>query len=87
MDRTERRALFEAYGTLAGEKSVSRMRELVEPKGLFRRKAPPEVRACALFGLGKVRTMEARAIIDRFTTDKEPAVRSAANSVLRDWLS
>ncbi len=87
MDRTERRALFEAYGTLAGEQAVGRLRDLLEPKGIFRRRAQPEVRACALFGLGKVRTMEARAIVDRYTTDKEPAVRSAANSVLRDWLS
>jgi HEAT repeat protein len=45
-----------------------------------------EVRACAIFALAKVRSFEARMLVDRFTADKEPVVRSAANTVLRDWL-
>ncbi len=85
-DRLERRAMFEAYGLLAGDASLPRIRELLEPRGLFRRRAHPDIRACALFGLGKVRSLEARMLVDTYTSDKEPVVRSAANSVLRDWM-
>ncbi len=84
-ERSERRTLFEAYGEFAGSGGVTRLADLLEPRGLFRRKESPEVRACALFALGKIRTFEARLLADKFTADKEPVVRSAANSVLRDW--
>lgn len=84
-ERSERRALFEAYAQLAGPASLPRLQELLEPKGLFRRSAVAEVRACAIYALAKVRTFEARMVVDRFTADKEPVVRSAANAVLRDW--
>lgn len=85
-ERSERRAMFEAYGTLAGEPAIVRLTELLKPRGLFRRREPPEIRACALFALAKVRTFDARLVVDRFAADKEPVVRSAANTVLRDWL-
>ncbi len=85
-ERTERRAMFEAYATLAGADALPRLRELLEPRGLLRRREPAEVRACAIFGLARVRTFEARLVVDRYTSDKEAVVRSAANTVLRDWL-
>jgi len=84
-ERSERRAFFEAYGSLAGEPAVARLRVLLEPRGLFRRREPPDTRACALFALAKIRTLDSRLLIDRFSADKEPVVRSAANTVLRDW--
>ena len=85
-ERSERRAMFEAYGSLAGAGGIPRLAELLEPRGLFRRKESPEVRACAIFALGRIHTFDARLLADRFTADKEPVVRSAANSVLRDWM-
>ncbi len=85
-DRAERRMLFEGWGTLVGPEGVERMRTLLEPRGLFRRQAPADVRACALFALAKIRTLDARLLVDRYTRDQEPVVRSAANTVLRDWL-
>lgn len=85
-DRLERRALFEAYGSFAGDAALPKIRELLEPRGLFRRRAQPDIRACALFGLGKIRSFDARLLVDTYTSDKEPVVRSAANSVLRDWM-
>lgn len=85
-DRSERRALFEAYGALAGEEAMPRLKAMLEPRGLLRRLEAPDVRACAIFALGKIRTFDARMVVDRYTGDKEPVVRSAANSVLRDWL-
>ncbi len=85
-ERSERRTLFEAYGQIGTESALPRLRDILEPRGLFRRKRSPEVRACAIFALGKVRTFDARMLVDRFTADREPVVRSAANAVLRDWL-
>ncbi|MES2124402.1 MAG: HEAT repeat domain-containing protein [Gemmatimonadota bacterium] len=86
-DRSERRTVFEAYGQLAGDAAVPRLRELLEPRGMFRRKVSAEVRACAIFALAKVRSFDARLLTDRFSSDKEAVVRSAANTVLRDWLA
>ncbi|HEX3928806.1 MAG TPA: HEAT repeat domain-containing protein [Gemmatimonadales bacterium] len=86
-ERTERRSLFEAYGELAGDNAVPRLRELLEPRGVFRRREPAEVRACALFALAKVRTFDARLVVDGYTQDKEAVVRSTANAVLRDWVT
>lgn len=84
-ERSERRSLFEAYGQIGGDATVPKLRELLEPKGVFRRRESPELRACALYALGKVGSFEARLVVDHFTADKEPVVRSAANSVLREW--
>ena len=84
-ERSERRAIFEAYGTVAGAASVTRLRELLEPRGVFRRRISADVRASALFALAKVRSADARQVVERFTADKEAVVRSAANAALRDW--
>ncbi len=85
IERSERRMLFEAYAQVAGGDSLAKFRDLLEPRGLFRRQAPPEIRACAIFGLARLGSFEARLLVDRFTGDKEPVVRSAANGVLREW--
>lgn len=85
LERSERRALFEAWATFAGTGAIPRLQELLEPRGLFRRLAPAEVRACAIYALARVRTFEARLVVDRYTADKEAIVRSAANAVLREW--
>jgi HEAT repeat protein len=85
LERSERRGLFEAYAQVGGSETMPRLQDLLEPKGLFRRKAPAELRACAIYALARLRTFEARMLVDRFTSDKEPVVRSAANTVLRDW--
>ncbi|HET9134786.1 MAG TPA: hypothetical protein VFN90_10805 [Gemmatimonadales bacterium] len=84
-ERTERRALFEAYGQLAGSEALPRLQALLEPKGLFRRTAPAEIRACAIFALARVGSLEARVLVDKYSGDKEAVVRSAANTVLREW--
>lgn len=85
LERRERRTMFEGYATLAGADAMPRMQSILEPKGLFRRTAAPELRACAIYALARIRTFEARMLVDRFTGDKEPVVRAAANTVLRDW--
>lgn len=85
IDRAERRGLFEAYAQVAGPSSLPRLQELLAPRGLFRRSAPPEQRACAIYALARLGTLEARMVVDQYRADKEPVVRSAANGVLREW--
>lgn len=86
-ERSEQRAIFEAYGTMAGAAAIPKLKELLEPRGVFRRRVSADVRASALFALAKVANAEARAVVEHLTTDKEPVVRSAANTALRDWPS
>jgi HEAT repeat protein len=55
------------------------------PQGLFRRRAPTDARTCAVYALGKLRTAEARLLVEQLATDKELPVRHAAGTVLREW--
>ncbi|MES1259688.1 MAG: HEAT repeat domain-containing protein, partial [Gemmatimonadota bacterium] len=84
-ERSERRALFEAYGALAGPAAIPRLREIFEPRGLFRRRPAADVLASALFSLARIATPEARLLVEQCVADKDPVVRGAANAVLRDW--
>ena len=86
-ERSERRAMFEAYGALAGAAALPKLKELLEPRGMFRRRPSADVRASALFALAKVRSGEARQLVEQYAADKEPVVRSAANAALREWPS
>ena len=85
-ERSERRQLYEAFAQFGGADSLPRLREVLEPRGLFRRAAPSEDRACAIYALARIGSFEARMVVDRCTSDKDPVVRSAANSVLREWI-
>jgi len=82
-DFNERRAFFEAYGSIAGPASIAPLRDLLEARGLFRRKQSPEVRMCAALGLGKVGTPEARAVLEAAANDKDRQVRNAVTAALR----
>ena len=84
-ERSERRALFEAYGSLAGAAAIPRLKDLLEPRGVFRRRSSADVRASALFALNRIGGADARVLVEQCTTDKEPVVRSAANAALREW--
>lgn len=84
-ERAERRAVFEAYAAVAGPPGLEVLREVVLPSGLFRRKSPTEVRTCAVYALGRLRTPEARSLLAQLSNDKELPVRHAASTLLRDW--
>ena len=83
LDFNERRAFFEAYGVMAGPASIVPLRDLLEARGLFRRKQSPEVRMCAALGLGKVGTPEARAVLEAAANDTYRQVRNAVTAALR----
>jgi len=83
-DLTEKMAFFEAYGTLVGAKGIPALDKLLVAKGLLGKREDPETRACAAMALGKVRTPEARAVLERAAQDKEPLVRNAVARALRE---
>ncbi len=82
-DLSEKRAFFETYGNLVGEKGVARLRPLLT-KRLFRFRADPQTRACAAMALGEIGTAESVAVLEKAKKDKEPLVRAAVNEALKE---
>jgi len=83
-DLTEKMAFFEAFGALVGAKGIPALEKMLAVKGLLARKEDPETRACSAMALGKVRTPEARAVLERAAQDKDPLVRNAVTRALRE---
>ncbi len=83
-DLTEKMAFYEAYGMLAGARGIAVLEKILVPKGLLSRKEDPETRACAAMALGKIRTADAKAVLEKALQDKEPLVRNAVSRALRD---
>jgi HEAT repeat protein len=75
---------FEAYAMIAGPGALETLAAMLSAGGLFRRKEPPEVRACAALAMGRVRTDEARELLQRYREDKELVVRNAVSRALRE---
>jgi hypothetical protein len=86
-DLTEQTAFFETFGMLAGDDALSILVPMLLPRGLFRRKEEPQIRACAAMALGKVRTPEARKVLERALNDKDPVVRNAVNRAMEQSAS
>jgi HEAT repeat protein len=84
MDLTEKMAFFEAYGAIAGPAGIKSLSGLLLPRGLLRMKESAETRACAAIALGKIRTPEAREVLQRAADDKELVVRNAVSRALRE---
>lgn len=84
MDLTEKMAFFEAYGAIAGAAALKPLAALLLPRGLLRMKESPETRACAAIALGKIRTPEARDVLQRVAEDKDIVVRNAVSRALRE---
>ena len=83
MDLTEKMAFFEAYGAIAGANGLKALSTILLQRGLLRMKEPPETRACAAMALGRIKTTEARELLQRAADDKELVVRNAVNRALR----
>jgi hypothetical protein len=86
-DLTEKMAFFEAYGAVGGNAAVERLAAVLTGKGLFGRRAPAELRACAALGLGRVGTAEAREALERARYEEDLVVRNAVLRALRSELS
>jgi len=83
-DLTEKMAFYEAYGTLAGPKGIPVLEKTLIARGLLAKKEDPETRACAAMALGKIRTPEAKAVLEKASQDKEALVRNAVSRALRE---
>lgn len=84
MDLTEKMAFFEAYGAIAGPNGLKALSTILLQRGLLKMKEPADTRACAAMALGRIRTPEARDILQRAADDKELVVRNAVNRALRE---
>lgn len=87
MELSEKMAFFEAYGSIAGAAALKYLEGMLAPRGLLRMKESAEMRACAAMALGRVRTREAREVLERAAADKELVVRNAVNRALREALA
>lgn len=84
MDRTERIALFEYFGTICGDAGVAVLDPILTAKGgLFAKKEDPELRACAAVALGRINTDASRACLQKSSSDKDVVVRNAVSRALR----
>jgi HEAT repeat protein len=84
MDLTEKMAFFEAYGAIVGPAGLKPLSGILLPRGLLKLKEPPETRACAAMALGKIRSPEARELLQKVAEDKDLVVRNAASRALRE---
>jgi HEAT repeat protein len=84
MDLTEKMALFEAYGAIAGPPALKTLAGLLQPRGLLKLTQSSDLRACAAIALGKIGTPEARQVLASAADDKDLVVRNAVNRALRE---
>ncbi|HMA41877.1 MAG TPA: HEAT repeat domain-containing protein [Gemmatimonadales bacterium] len=84
VDLTEKIAFFEAFGALAGGSGVGALERILVPRGLLARREDAGIRACAAMALGKIRTPEARTVLERAAQDREALVRNAVSRALRE---
>jgi hypothetical protein len=87
MDLTEKMAFFEAYGSIAGAAALKPLTGMLLPRGLLKLKEPSETRACAAIALGRIRSGEAREVLQQAADDKDLVVRNAVNRALRESAS
>jgi len=85
LERGEKRQVFEAYAVIAGGPAIDTLRGLLFARGIFQRKPSADTRTCAVYALGRLRSPEARELLEQLAGDKDLPVRHAATSLLREW--
>jgi len=84
MDRSERLALFELFGSVCGDGGVPDLEAMLTTSGgLFSRGGDTELRAAAAIALGQVGTPTARRVLESYAADKDPVVKAAVARSLR----
>lgn len=83
IDLTEKMAYFEAFGAIAGPGAVPTLQTMLLSKTLLGYRASAETRACAATALGRIRSPESRAVLQKATEDKDIVVRNAVSRALR----
>ncbi|HET9707199.1 MAG TPA: HEAT repeat domain-containing protein [Gemmatimonadales bacterium] len=71
-----------AIGRLAAPEALGVLAKYAEPGGFLKRRTA-HLRAAAIEGIGHIHSTEARALLELYSQDKEPAVRRAAEAALQ----
>ena len=71
-----------AIGRLAAPEALGVLAKYAEP-GSFLKRRTAHLRAAAMEGIGHIHSTEARALLELYSHDKEPAVRRAAEAALQ----
>jgi len=82
-ERTEKIAVFEAYGLIGDPEAEEVLDKMLNGKGFLGRREAPELRACAALALGKVGTPGAKASLERARNEEDPVIRTAVSRALR----
>jgi hypothetical protein len=82
-DPTEKKAFFEAFGTLAGDGAVEYLDTVLNGKGFLGRREDSEMRACAAIALGRISSPKAADVLRKASSEKDVVVRNAVNRALR----
>jgi hypothetical protein len=82
-DPTEKKAFFEAFGTLAGDGAVEYLDTVLNGKGFLGRREDSEMRACAAIALGRIPSPKAADVLRKASSEKDVVVRNAVNRALR----
>ena len=83
IDLTEKMAYFEAFGAIAGPGAVPTLQTMLLSKTLLGYRASAETRACAATALGRIRSPDSRAVLQKASEDKDLVVRNAVSRALR----
>ncbi len=83
-DRTEKVAMFEAFGRLAGAEGVALLDQTLNRKSWLGRAESSETRACAAIALAQIRTPAAQEALVSAIEDNDPVVRTAVNRALKE---
>ena len=82
-DPTEKKAFFEAFGTLAGDGAVEYLDTVLNGKGFLGHREDSEMRACAAIALGRISSPKATDVLRKASSEKDVVVRNAVNRALR----
>ncbi|HEX4469540.1 MAG TPA: HEAT repeat domain-containing protein [Gemmatimonadaceae bacterium] len=82
-DPTEKKAFFEAFGTLAGDDALEYLDAVLNGKGFLGRREDSEMRACAAIALGRISGPKAVDVLRKASSEKDVVVRNAVNRALR----
>jgi hypothetical protein len=82
-DISERLAMFEAYGSVAGAEGVELLDRLLNGRGWLGRREPAEIRASAALALARTEHPRAKQVLTGAAHDGDPVVRAAVARALR----
>ncbi len=82
-DLSERRAVFQSYGTLADKNALTLLDRFLNGRNFIGRREDDETRACAALALSQIPGDAARAILMKARDEQSPMVRNAVRKALK----